>query len=143
MPAFVVDASVSAAWLLQDEATPYTESALQATADTEVWVPALWQIEMTNLLLSAQRRKRIQATQRQALTLAAASLRLRVDREVVSMIDLDGLASAHGLSAYDAVYLELAIRRQLPLATLDAGLIKAMGAANVPRAEPDQRGPAA
>lgn len=129
--AFVVDASVSAAWLLEDEATPYTEAALQATAAAEVWVPALWQIEMTNLLLSAQRRKRIEAAQRQLLVAAAASLRLRVDREPVPMVELDELAALHGLSAFDAVYLELAMRRKLPMATLNAALVKAMAATGI------------
>lgn len=134
MRPFVVDASVSAAWLLPGEATAYTEAALQATASTEVWVPVLWQLEMTNLLISAQRRKRIEATQRLSLVRAASALRLRVDRESASMIDLDALATAHGLSAYDAVYLDLAIRRKLPLATLDAALIKAISATGVERA---------
>jgi predicted nucleic acid-binding protein len=57
--AFVVDASVSAAWLLPDEADQITEAALQATATHDVWVPALWWLEVGNLLQSAQRRKRI------------------------------------------------------------------------------------
>jgi predicted nucleic acid-binding protein len=131
----VVDASVSAAWLLPDEATPYTESVLQATAERDVWVPALWLLEMGNLLISAQRRKRIDAIKRRELVMAASALRLRVDREPVSMADMDGLAASHGLSAYDAAYLELALRRSLPMATLDAALHKAMKASSVARAE--------
>ncbi len=125
--ALVVDASVTAAWFLPDEANAYTEAALQATAERDVWVPALWQLEMGNLLLSAQRRRRISDAKRRELVAAAAGLRLRVDREPVSMIDLDALAAAHALSAYDAVYLELALRRRLPLATLDSALRKALG----------------
>ena len=58
VPALVVDASVSAAWFLPDEATAFTEAALTATAHADVWVPALWWLEIGNLLLSAQRRKR-------------------------------------------------------------------------------------
>lgn len=131
----VVDASVSAAWLLPDEATPYTEASLQATADREVWVPALWLLEMGNLLINAQRRKRINATQRRELVMAASALRLRVDREQVSMADLDEIAAAQGLSAYDAVYLELAVRRSLPMATLDAAMRKAAMAAGVALAD--------
>lgn len=123
----VVDASVTAAWFLPDEASPYTEAALQATAECEVWVPSLWQLEMNNLLLSAQRRRRITDAKRRELVAAAAALRLRVDREPVSMIALGDLAAAHALSAYDAVYLELALRRRLPLATLDDALRKALG----------------
>lgn len=131
MPGFVVDASVSAAWFLPDEATPFTEAALQATAAVEVWVPALWLLEVGNLLLSAQRRKRIGAAKRRELVGAAAALRLRVDREPVSMVELDALAARHKFSAYDAAYLELAVRRSLPLATVDAALMSSLAAAGV------------
>ena len=133
--ALVVDASVSAAWFLPDEATPYTEAALQATAEGDVWVPALWLLEVGNLMLSAQRRRRITAAKRQELVAHAQALRLCVDREPVAMTTLDALAALHGLSAYDAAYLELALRRALPLATLDEALQKAMAGAGIPRAE--------
>lgn len=132
--AFVVDASVSAAWFLADEATSYTEAALEATADAEVWVPALWQLEVGNLLLGAQRRRRITEAKRRELVAAAAALRLRVDREPVSMVHLDELAATHGLSAYDAAYLELALRRRVALASLDQALIRAMAKVGVPGA---------
>jgi predicted nucleic acid-binding protein len=123
---FVVDASISAAWFLPDEATPATEAALQATATREVWVPAIWLLEVGNLLLSAQRRKRISAAKRRELASAAAALRIRVDREPVAIPALDELAAIHALSAYDAAYLELALRRGLPLATQDEALEAAM-----------------
>ena len=123
---FVVDASVSAAWLLPDEATPYTAAALLATATTDIWVPALWQLEMANLLQSAQRRKRITAAKRVELATAAAGLRLQVCHEPVALTTLDALAAEYALSAYDACYLELALRRRLPLATLDQALLAAM-----------------
>ena len=125
------DASGSAAGFLPDEATPFTEAALQATATDEVWVPALWLLEIGNMLLSAQRRKRIAVAKRVELVAAAAALRLRVDREPVSMIHLDALAARHGLSAYDAAYLELALRRNLPLATLDTAMLAALPDAGV------------
>jgi predicted nucleic acid-binding protein len=128
---FVVDASVCAAWFLPDEATSYTESALQATAQMNVWVPALWQLEIGNLLLSAQRRRRITDAKRRELVAAASGLRVYVDRDAVPMTELDELAAAHGLTTYDATYLELALRRHLPLATLDKTLRKAMGKAGV------------
>ena len=135
MPAFVVDASVSAAWFLPDEATPFTEAALQATASVDVWVPSLWLLEMGNLLLSAQRRKRITDAKRRELVAAASALRLRIDREPVAMVDLDQLAAHFALSAYDAAYLELALRRGLPLATLDAAVLAALPEAGVAAAE--------
>jgi predicted nucleic acid-binding protein len=131
MPGIVVDASVSAAWFLPDEATPFTEASLQATALGEVWVPALWLLEIGNLMLSAQRRKRITDAKRRELIAAASALRLRVDREPVAMTELDVLAARHSLSAYDASYLELALRRGLPLATQDKALLAAMAAAGV------------
>jgi predicted nucleic acid-binding protein len=129
--AFVVDASVSAAWFLPQEATAETEAALQATTTHDVWVPALWLLEVGNLLLSAQRRKRITADKRRELAAAASALRLQVDREPVTITALDDLAARHGLSAYDAAYLELAIRRRLHLATLDEALLAAMTQAGV------------
>ena len=129
--AFVVDASVSAAWFLPDEATPGTEAALQATATRDVWVPVLWLLEVGNLLLRAQRRKRITADKRRELAAAAGALRIKVDREPVAITTLDELAARHGLSAYDAAYLELALRRSLPLATQDDALTAAMVKAGV------------
>ena len=134
--AFVVDASISAAWFLPDEATPATEAALQATATHDVWVPALWLLEVGNLLLNAQRRKRITAEKRRELAGAAARLRIKVDREPVTITALDEIAARHGLSAYDAAYLELAIRRGLPLVTQDEALVAAMAKAGVSAAAP-------
>ena len=131
---FVVDASVSAGWFLPDEATTFTEAALEATGSQEVWVPALWLLETANLLQSAQRRQRIGTDKRRELAAAAAALRLQVDREPVALTAIDELAARFGLSAYDAAYLELALRRSLPLATLDRALAAAMAAAGVPAA---------
>lgn len=131
----MVDASVTAAWFLPDEGSPYTEAVLQATADSDVWVPAIWLLEMGNLLLNAQRRRRIDDAKRRELVAAAAALRLRIDRDPVPMLELDALAARHALTAYDAAYLELALRRKLPIATTDAALLKAMTAAGVKPAD--------
>ena len=125
-PAFVVDASVSAAWFLPDEANAATEALLNATATHEVWVPALWLLEIGNLLISAHRRKRITADKRRELAAAASALRLKIDREPVAITTLDEIAASLGLTAYDAAYLELALRRGLPIATLDSALAQAM-----------------
>ncbi|HMO45296.1 MAG TPA: type II toxin-antitoxin system VapC family toxin [Rubrivivax sp.] len=134
MSAFVVDASVAAAWLLPEEATPYTEAMLAAIADGGVWAPALWLLEIGNLLLSAERRRRIDAAKRIELVAAAAALPLRIDRELPDLVALDALAAAYRLTSYDAIYLELARRRALPLATLDRKLLAAMQSVGVPRA---------
>ena len=130
---FVVDASVSAAWFLPDEANANTEAALMATATVDVWVPALWLPEIGNLLLRAHRRKRITADKRRELAAAAGALRVKVDREPVSITALDEIAARHGLSAFDAAYLELALRRGLPLATQDDAMGAAMAKADVAR----------
>lgn len=129
--ALVVDASVAAAWFLPDEATTYTEAALAATAERDVWVPALWPLEIGNLLLSAQRRRRIDDAKRRELVARAQALALRVDREPVPMTVLDDLAARHALTAYDAAYLELALRRGLPLATTDRALLDALSVAGL------------
>ena len=66
---------------------------LHASATHEVWVPALWLLEVGNLLLSAQRRKRITADKRRELAAAAAALRIKVDREPVAITALDDSAA--------------------------------------------------
>lgn len=127
----VLDASVAAAWFLPDEASALTEAMLEHTAMADVWVPALWLLEIGNLLLTAQRRGRIDAAKRVEMAGWATRLNIRVDREPVSIATLDALAARHGLTAYDAAYLELALRRALPLVTLDSALLAAMPAAGV------------
>ena len=81
----MLDASVSAAWFLPEEATAFTEALLSATAAVEVWVPALWMLEIGNLLINAQRRQRISPPKCIELLAAAQALRLRVDREPVAL----------------------------------------------------------
>ena len=127
----MVDASVSAAWFLPDEATDETQAVLHATATHDVWVPALWAIETANLLLAAYHRKRISTDDRQRVAASAGGLRLSVDREAVSITTLEQLGARYALTAYDAVYLELALRRRLPLATRDKALSAAMAQAGV------------
>ena len=126
MRSAVVDASFTAAWFLADEATLETEAALEATVEFDLWVPALWTLELGNLLISAQRRNRITETKRAELANVADSLRIKIDREPVAIAQLGSLAATYGLTTYDAAYLELAVRRQLPLATFDKALLKAM-----------------
>lgn len=131
MRSAVVDASFTAAWFLSDEATLETEAALEATASFDLWVPALWTLELGNLLISAQRRKRITEAKRTELAEVADLLRLKIDREPVAIARLDKLAALYDLTTYDAAYLELAIRRELPLATFDKALLKAMKTVSV------------
>ena len=123
-PEFIVDWSVVMAWCFLDEATPYAMGILERLRESTALAPALWRLESANALLVAERRRRI--TQKQAVDLAAflTALPIGDDMDAVSrglgaVLDL---ARAHGLSVYDAAYLEVAIRLGLPLATLDRTL---------------------
>ena len=126
---WVIDASVTLPWFFADEATPFTERLLDTLGGQDIWAPALWVLECTNVL---QRRRRIDAQRRAEIASELSALPVRVDPEVADFVGLDRLAAAHGLSAYDAVYLELALRRSLVLVSLDARLIAAAGAIGHP-----------
>lgn len=97
------------------EATPFTERLLDALGAQEMWAPALWVLECTNVLQSAQRRRRIDARRRAEIAAELGELPVRVDSSTPDFVVLDRLAAGHGLSAYDAAYLELALRRSLVL----------------------------
>lgn len=122
---WVIDASVTLPWFFPDEATPFTEGLLDALGTQPLWAPALWVLECTNVLQSAQRRRRIDANRRAQIAGELGQLPVRVDHEPLDFMTIDRLAAAHGLSAYDAAYLELALRRSLTLVSLDARLIAA------------------
>lgn len=124
MSACILDCSAALCWILPDEGDVATDTLLDRVAEAGALVPALWPFEVANVLLMAERRTRITpAERRQALTLLG-DLPVRIDppsRERVWTETLV-LAQAHRLTAYDASYLELAIRHELPLATRDAAL---------------------
>ena len=122
---FVVDASVGFAWVYQGQATPETDQLLnEVAAGTTVIVPALWYLEISNVLLIAQRRHRLTAVQRKAALEKLTALQFTVDEEGVrhAFGKTSELAEKYGLTIYDAIYLELALRRSLPLATRDEAL---------------------
>ena len=131
-PGWVVDASVTMPWFFADEATPFTEGLLDALGSQVIWAPTLWVLECTNVLQSAQRRRRIDAHRRAEIASELGALPVRLEPEVPDFVSLDRLAASHGLSAYDATYLELALRRSLVLVSLDARLIAAAGALGHP-----------
>lgn len=130
---FVLDSSVTLAWLYGDEKTPEIDALLQEAVLNGAVVPALWHLEVGNSLQVAVRRKRIADTYRQEALGDLAQLDIRVDEEthLRAWTTTGELASATGLTVYDAAYLELAQRRGLPLATLDGALAKAAGACGV------------
>jgi len=130
--AWVIDASVTMPWFFADEATPFTEGLLDALGKQVIWAPTLWVFECTNVLQSAQRRRRINAHRRAEIASEMSALPVRLDPDIPDFVSLDRLAAAQGLSAYDAAYLELALRRSLVLVSLDARLIAAAGALGHP-----------
>ena len=127
MSDFVLDCSVSISWIFPDEDSDYAESVLKLLEDRQAIVPSIWFLEMANVLLVGERRERItQAQTSWAISLVNA-LDIVVDENTEN--NAFGATLALGrkqkLAAYDAAYLELAIRLQLPLATLDERLIAA------------------
>jgi predicted nucleic acid-binding protein len=122
---FVVDASVGFAWVYEDQATPETNGLLnQVAAGATVVVPALWFLEMANVLLVAQRRHRLTAIQRKAALEKLTAMQFTMDEEgtLHAFGITSALAEKYGLTIYDAAYLELAKRRSLPLASRDEAL---------------------
>jgi len=130
--AFVIDCSVCVRWYLRDEASRFCDQLGLALHRSEVWVPSLWRPELVSAVVNAERRKRMTREQRRAVLENADGLPLRIDYDMPSVVELNELAASHDLTPYDAVYFELARRRRLPLATLDAALVKAVRWAKLP-----------
>jgi predicted nucleic acid-binding protein len=136
---FVVDNSVAFAWCFEDEQTAGIMALLDRVAEEGAVAPQLWPIEALNGLLTAERRGRIDRDVRQLLAGFLQALPISIDEETASRswITTARLAEQHRLTAYDATYLELAMRRGVPLATNDTALIaaaKAVGVALLPAA---------
>ena len=130
--AFVIDASITLPWFLEDERTAFTDGVLAALGSEEYWVPVLWRLEFPNALLVAERKRRIDRQTRLEALEFAAGLALRVDAAPIDMRAVSDIAERHGLSVYDASYLELAQRQRHGLMTLDRALADAAAAAGIP-----------
>jgi predicted nucleic acid-binding protein len=120
----VMDSSVALSWCSLDEATPATRKLLGRMGDEAAIVPGWWFIELTNVLALAERNGRIAPSQVTEFIALVESFSLEIDGEAPqrSFTDLLPLCRTHKLTSYDAMYLDLAVRRQLPLATLDEPL---------------------
>lgn len=131
---FVLDGSVTMAWYFKDEENDYANAVRDGLGVSRAVVPSHWPLEVANTILVGERRKRSNQAQAAAWTGLLASLPITVDDETATRAfsDVLNLGRAQNLSAYDAAYLELAMRRGLPLATLDAKLKAAAGAVGVP-----------
>jgi predicted nucleic acid-binding protein len=139
----VIDCSLAMAWYFKDEATPYTNAVRASLATERAVVPALWPLEVANVLLMAERRKRSNQTRATKWLRYLSALLIAVDEETPlrAFDHILNLARTHKLTTYDAAYLELAVRRGLPLGTLDRDLEKAAKAVGVAIYMPPQ-GPA-
>jgi predicted nucleic acid-binding protein len=128
MAVFVVDASATLAWCFEDESSTWTDGLLERLRrGDQIVVPAHWPTEILNGLLVALRRKRIKAGQPELFWNELARLPIEAEPALnaAQAETVLGLREKHGLTVYDAAYLELALRRQLSLGTLDADLRKA------------------
>lgn len=125
---WVIDSSVGMAWVHHDQATPETEKLLtEVEAGATVVVPGLWFLEIANGLLVLQRCKKLTGAERKSALDTLAGMNLTVDEEAphVAFHRTSDLAEKHGLSIYDATYLEVALRRKLALASRDTALREA------------------
>jgi predicted nucleic acid-binding protein len=122
---FVADNSVVIAWFSRSQATPYTDRYYKKLDRDEVVVPSVWPYEFANALAVLERRRILSASLADEIIENAARLMARIDSPPASPALLLSLARRHGLSAYDAAYLELAQRLGVPLAAKDSPLATA------------------
>ncbi|MFZ0708098.1 MAG: type II toxin-antitoxin system VapC family toxin [Candidatus Korobacteraceae bacterium] len=124
----IVDASVALAWALPDESSVYADAVLAVAAVDGLRVPDLWAREVANGLAVAYLRKRITPADEKTFLVALSHLNIDVEQSAIALtVVRDGTAAAmrYGLTAYDAAYLDLAMRENLTLATLDTAMRKA------------------
>lgn len=128
----VIDASVTAAWCFHDEASEASRALHRSLPEREVVVPLLWHAESANLLLTAERRGRVSVENFAELLELLAGLPIETDDETARIRGpVFRLARAHRLTVYDAIYLDLASRRGIALATRDKALQRAAAAIDV------------
>jgi predicted nucleic acid-binding protein len=128
---FVLDNSVVSGWYLANQASPYAESIALRLQDDRAVVPAVWELEFANVLRTACIRQRLNAEAAQAVIEQVSSLPIEVDRLGAPPAEILALSLRFGLSAYDASYLALALRLQVPVATQDEALRSAAAASGV------------
>jgi predicted nucleic acid-binding protein len=130
----VVDASVTLAWCFEDESTAQTEAVLETVGKETAIVPPIWELEIANVMLGAEKRGRLTEFQSARFITLLRQLPIMVDQTLSDVSSVVAAGRRHGLTACDAAYLLLAEREGVPLATLDAALIAAAKVAGVPLA---------
>lgn len=142
---FVLDNSVAMCWLLPPEKTAdraFAERVLRSLATSRAYVPALWSLEVANVIVKSENKALVSEARAQGFVALLRQLNIEDDKATYTqaMGDTLNLARRYRLSAYDAAYLELAMRLGIPLVTLDADLAKAAKKAGVPAfASPNER----
>ncbi len=137
MAAVVIDASIASAWCFPDEQTDYTKAVFQAVSSSAVdpVAPRLWAYEIRNSVLMGLRRGRISKPDSEQFLASLNDLNVRLG-EPASYDQVFALAQAHGLTVYDAAYLEIAMQERVPLASLDRQLVRAAGTVGVELFQP-------
>ena len=131
---FVIDNSGVMSWAFQDEANPFADAVLEKLSETSAIVPSVWPLEVVNVLLVAERRKRLKQADSVRFITLLSQLPIFVEREWPDnrMEELLAVGRANDLSSYDASYLYLAMRKGIPLATSDQKLIAAAKQVAIP-----------
>jgi predicted nucleic acid-binding protein len=123
LTAFVLDPSIALAWCFYNEATPTTAALLDRLEDEIAVVPAIWPLELGNILAGAERRGRLAPTRASEFLalIGGLDIDIEIDDETATraLRETQTLAGTESLTTYEASYLELAIRLGLPLATKD------------------------
>ena len=124
MSRFVLDASIAMTWCYEDEEDPYANAALIALETSQAVVPWVWSLEIANCLMVGERRSRLTEAESFRFLSVLESLNIVMDESSPNhlMDDVLSIGRHHALSSYDACYLELALRKGVPLATLDQRL---------------------
>lgn len=131
MTSFVLDNSVVCGWLLENQSTPYSEAIAQRLQTSRAMAPAILLAEYTNVLRTACKRQKLVAAQAQHMLALLAQLPIDIDTTAPKPAQVFDLALRYDLTSYDALYLDLALRQSLPIATQDRALANAALAAGV------------
>jgi predicted nucleic acid-binding protein len=131
---FVIDNSVVIAWCFQDQSNKYTEFVLESLETAQAFVPAIWPLEVGNVLLVAERRKLLSKASISRFMSLLRNMPIVVEQESPErmLVDIFTIAREHRLSTYDASYLDLAMRLGIPIATQDRSLTVAAKKCMVP-----------
>lgn len=128
---FILDCSVTMTWIFSEEADSDTLAARDSLLETSCYVPSIWPLEVNNVLWVATRTKKISEMQVKRFKYLLKNLPIYIDLKASDLSNelIFDLAKKYNISCYDAAYLELAIRENLAIATLDKNLKKAAKAA--------------